>query len=59
MESALELEFPVSPGLDRLPPRIPIVVMIRRSRELRRWFPEAVSTEKKWWAAKRDVEFVL
>jgi hypothetical protein len=42
-----------------LPAHASIVDVIRRSRELRCWFPESVRTLEERWLAKRGEEFQL
>lgn len=53
------LTLPVDRGFQSLPPLVSMAVMIERSSDLRRWFPQGLPTEEERLKTKCDVEFVL
>ena len=54
-----DLDLPTDPHFAPLPPQVSIEQMIKRSRELREWFPDGVPTEEERWRAKSNLEFQL
>jgi hypothetical protein len=42
-----------------LPPRVSLIEMMRRIRQLRLMFPAGLRRPEERWAAKNDVEFTL
>lgn len=53
------LNLPDGEGFRPLPPQIPMVEMIQRSRQLRRWFPAGLRRPEERWQAKTTVEFQI
>jgi len=51
--------LPEDPGFAALPPRVTLVEMIARSRQLRAWFPMGLRTPEERWQAKTTQEFRL
>jgi len=56
---SLELNLPDGEGFRSFPPRVSMLEMMRRIRQLRHWFPEGLRRPEERWAAKSDVEFRL
>jgi len=55
----LELNLPEDPGFISRPPRVSLALMIKRSRQLRAWFPAGIRTPEERWQAKTTEEFKL
>jgi hypothetical protein len=58
-QSSLDLKLPPGEKFRSLPPLVSIEEMMRRSRQLREWFPAGLPTEQERWRAKSEVEFKL
>ncbi len=56
---SLELDLPEGDSFRSLPSPLPLVEMMRRSRQLRLWFPAGLPSEEERWRAKRPAEFHL
>lgn len=54
-----ELHLPEDPGLAPLPPRVSLVQMMARSRQMRAWFPKGIPTPEERWQAKSTDQFKL
>ncbi len=54
-----DLALPDADSFHSLPPEIPLDQLVRRSHELRRWFPDGVRTAEERWQAKTLDEFRL
>jgi hypothetical protein len=55
----LDLQLPEEPRHSSLPPLTSLEQMIRRSHQLRSWFPRGVPTAEERWRAKTTEEFKL
>lgn len=55
----LSLNLPEGDGFRSLPPQVSLEELIRRNRQLRRWFPAGLPTEEERWQTKRAAEFRL
>lgn len=55
----LTLEFPEGEGFSSPPPLVPLSELIRRSHQLRQWFPTGLRPPAERWQAKTTVEFHL
>lgn len=53
------LPLPDSDGFRSLPPQLSLVEMMRRTRQLREWFPAGLRSPEERWKAKTNVEFRL
>jgi hypothetical protein len=53
------LKLPDADAFRSLPPQIPLAELVRRSQELRRWFPQGVRSAAERWQAKTTEEFRL
>ncbi len=58
-ERSHDLDLPVADTFRSLPPQIPLAEVVRRSRELRMWFPQGVRSAEERWRAKTAEEFHL
>ena len=56
---SLDFDLPEGEGIAALPPLVSLEQMIKRSRQLREWFPIGIPTPEERWRAKTDVEFHL
>jgi hypothetical protein len=56
---SLELNLPEGDGFRSLPPLLSLVELIRRSQQLRQWFPSGLPTEEERWQAKGGTVFRL
>jgi hypothetical protein len=56
---SLDLNLPDAQGFRSFPPRVSLVQLIRRNRELRRWFPGGIPSARERWDAKTADEFHL
>ena len=54
-----DLILPEGDKFRALPPQVSIKEMMRRSPQIREWFPESVPTAEERWRAKRHAEFRL
>jgi hypothetical protein len=54
-----DLKFPEGEKFRSMPPEASIEEVIRRSSQLRRWFPGGVPSAEERWKAKRTEEFQL
>ncbi len=57
--SSPTLNFPDGEGFVSLPPRVSMTEMMKRNRQLRRWFPSGVRRAEERWQAKTTLEFHL
>jgi hypothetical protein len=55
----LDLHLPDGEGFKPLPPRVSLGQMIRRSHQLREWFPGGLRSPQERWLAKTTHEFQL
>lgn len=53
----LELNLPEDRGFISRPPRVSLVQMIKRSQQLRAWFPAGIRTPEERWQAKSTQVF--
>ncbi|HEX5220425.1 MAG TPA: hypothetical protein VFZ59_12715 [Verrucomicrobiae bacterium] len=53
----LELQLPEDPGFVSRPPLVSLAQVIKRSRQLRAWFPAGIRTPEERWRAKAPEEF--
>lgn len=53
------LVLPEGETFRSLPPCVPLAQVIRRGRELRRWFPHGLRSAEERWQAKSTEEFHL
>jgi hypothetical protein len=56
---SLDLDLPEAEGFRSFPPPVSLAQLIRRNRELRRWFPHGIPTAQERWEAKTADEFRL
>jgi hypothetical protein len=54
-----DLDLPVDPDFRPPPPTVALRVLMARSADLRRWFPNGIPTETERLASKCDVVFRL
>jgi hypothetical protein len=54
-----ELDLPIDPTFQSLPPRVSIEETLRFSEWIREWFPESIPTPERHWGEKSQVEFVF
>ncbi len=57
--SSLTLNFPDGEGFVSFPPCVSMPEMMKRIRQLRRWFPSGVRRAEERWRAKTTLEFHL
>lgn len=55
----LKLELPEGEEFSSLPPLVSLAELIRRSHQLRQWFPTGLRPAEERWQAKTTVEFHL
>jgi hypothetical protein len=55
----MDLDLPDAESFRPMPPRIPLMQMIQRNRQLRRWFPSGLKSAAERWQAKTVAEFRL
>jgi hypothetical protein len=55
----LDLHLPDGEGFASLPSRVSLAQMIRRSQQLREWFPDGLRSPEERWLAKTTQEFRL
>ena len=56
---SLDFELPDGKGFTSLPQTVPLALVIRRSRQLRSWFPAGIRTARERWEAKSTDPFQL
>ena len=54
-----DLPLPEGDKFRAFPPQVSLQEMMRRSAQIREWFPESVPTPEERWRAKTEVEFRL